>query len=1193
MLDNGYCSIDSMIVKDEWIYENPVTGVIYKNAVIPGRLLFSLISGSITLDDVEKARPVLERVYLEGELAGNRFIRVVDYSGMSDAPIAARKEYARLINRLNRENQCEPEVTYICGAGAFVKVSLRLFALVVRQRFVFSESVDEAFKRINAGVSVDDGGEVPSIPVTGNDIEELTRYLGRLLWEKNEMEEVPAALSATNPLACLRDTIDIVKNDIDELRNSDEILAKSLKESETHLRFLLERTRVLMESVQAGIVLVRKSDLVIAEANHAAARMVGSTVDEMTGARWSDMLCSPAQDFRLVENDEKETDNVEMCLRTKQGKNIPILKTVKTLILDGEEYLLESFVDVSELDSARNTLERQRENMQAIFDAAQVGMLLIDEEGNVTRVNHVMLELSGRNERELTGKQPGDAFGCTIAKFGNGCGNNHECGTCPVRAAFTAVFRTGEAVRDAEARFGMVKNGMEITYWFSTNASLLNINGKRQVLLSLSDITDRKQSEELLKKALEEAETANRLLEEQTVFTKKMATEAKKANAAKSEFLANISHEIRTPMNGIIGFTEVLRDTMLDENQRHYVEAVLNSATSLLSLINDILDFSKIEAGKLELEEVEFNLWELLGDLAAMHVLKAQKKGVELICAPDPTVPQWVRGDPGRLRQILMNLIGNALKFTDAGEVVVRVGSNKKSEDETILLFTVRDTGIGIPERKRKNLFDQFTQVDASISRKYGGTGLGLAISKKLIRMLGGKITVTSEEGKGTEFRFTLVFEKSAHESALSETEKQKFTGMNILLISGNSSRRELVNLYLKEWGIIVRTAHDADSAYQLIETSATAADTIDMVLIDPDTLKGEGENIIKRIRCTKRLESVTVVMIAGVGSFRVKDESDRLYDAYLVKPIHFQEMHAVLEKELLGKVTQGNKNPLPVQTFESKPDNVKRDNKVLLAEDNRTNQFLMQVMFKKMGLEIDVVNNGIEALAALKSTVYDIVFMDIQMPEMDGIAATKKIRELSSDVKNHYIPVIALTAHAHKRDKEICLAAGMNDYLTKPVNLAGVKKVLDKWISSGNGWIGGIRNTDEILAEQEHENAFIVFNKAAIMERLGEDEHAVKQLADKFTSDIPERIKDVKSGLLYGDCNLVATRAHAIKGAALALCAERLAAIAAEIEKDAYEGIRIKLKEKVAALEYEYTELQRELAEVIDDSQIDKGRRE
>jgi PAS domain S-box-containing protein len=576
--------------------------------------------------------------------------------------------------------------------------------------------------------------------------------------------------------------------------------------------------------------------------------------------------------------------------------------------------------------------------------------------------------------------------------------------------------------------------------------STMELEGKQVLQATVRDITERKRAES---KLLE----TNRELEAATARANEMAVQAEMASIAKSEFVANMSHEIRTPMNGVIGMTGLLLDTELNEEQRRYAETVRASGESLMSIINDILDFSKIEAGKLEMETLDFDLRALLDDFAEMMALKVHEKGLEFLCAAEPDVPAYLRGDPGRLRQVLINLVGNAVKFTHDGEVAVRASLESETGDEALVRFSVRDTGIGIPADKQDSLFHQFTQVDASTTRKYGGTGLGLAISRQLVEMMGGEIGINSEEGKGTEFWFTARFLKQSEReldktvpSNLSACSAQSgVRGARILVVDDNATNREILLGRFKAWGARPDEASDGEMGLRLLREAAQAGDPYRVAVLDMQMPGMDGEELGRAIKANAELADTRLVMMTSIGRRGDARRLDEIgFAAYLTKPVRQSDLFDSLAAVLAGETRKAKR---PIVTRHSVREMRRGNVRILLAEDNIVNQKVTLAFLKKLGLSADAMANGIEAVKALGLIPYDLVLMDCQMPEMDGYEATARIRSPQSQVLNHDIPIIAMTAHAMHGDREKCLEAGMNDYLSKPVVPQTLAEMLDKWL--------------------------------------------------------------------------------------------------------------------------------------------------
>jgi len=655
------------------------------------------------------------------------------------------------------------------------------------------------------------------------------------------------------------------------------------------------------------------------------------------------------------------------------------------------------------------TQEKNRQ-LQNITDNMGEGLYVVDKSDRITFTNPAF--------ERLVGCELGDVLGRSVSDFLQFMDDKRKVlpkAQCPSRMSMDQK----ETVRD-EKDIVVLKNQQHLTVSV-TSAPITECDSVDGAVTLLRDITARKRADLELVKA---------------------KTVAEKASRAKSEFLANMSHEIRTPMNGVIGMTDLALSTELNDEQREYLEAVKISADSLLGLINDILDFSKIEAGKLELVPMDFSLRDCVANTLITLAVSAHKKGLELLYDIPAEIPEGVIGDPGRLRQIFVNLVGNAIKFTAQGEIAVEARLESETDSDVCLQFSVTDSGIGIPADKQDKIFGAFEQADGSTTRNYGGTGLGLAVSTQLVHMMGGKIWVESEVGRGSTFRFTVHLELQSEPTGITLfQDSSNLKDLPVLVVDDNATNRRILEQMLASWNMKPVCVDHASAAIEEMKRAHERGAPFEVVLIDYMMPDIDGFRLAEQIKGDPDLKAATLIMLTSAGE---RGHAARCVEvgisAYLMKPVRQSELLETICSTLRKTTRKGRPTLLTRHVLRES----KRHLNLLLAEDQPINQKLATRLLQKMGHSVTVVENGRQALLALEKNQFDVILMDIQMPEMDGFEATAAIREREKSQEGAHVPILAMTAHAMAGDRERCLEAGMDGYVSKPINVQELTEALE-----------------------------------------------------------------------------------------------------------------------------------------------------
>jgi PAS domain S-box-containing protein len=895
-----------------------------------------------------------------------------------------------------------------------------------------------------------------------------------------------------------------------------------------------EQYRRMFEDHSAAMLLVDPRTGAVVQANGAACAFYGHGPHDSESCNITQLDPRPERDVlaQLAGALAAPRLTLECRHRLASGELRDMEIHSVPLSLRGREVLYWILHDITDRRRAEERLRESEARTRAMIDTARDSIFLKDREGRYLLVNPALCELTGFAAERLIGHRDVEFFdaetaGRIVADDARALAGEvmEETSTWPVGGRIRMLNIVKVPLRDA-------------------GGAIVGLCGIAR------DVTERERAAQALA-------DANAKLEEAVVRANELAAKAEAAARVKAEFVANMSHEIRTPMNGVIGMTGLLLDTDLTAQQRDYAQSIRSSGDSLLLLINDILDFSKIEAGKMHLEVVDFNLRTVMEETAELLAPHAHQKRIELACVTPPELPVHLRGDPGRIRQILTNLLGNAVKFTERGEVVMEAAMVRTRGEDLTVRLAVRDTGIGIPKEKQAAVFESFVQADAGTTRRHGGTGLGLTISRQLVELMGGRIGVESEPGVGSEFWVELPLRRSAATSA-ARRDPAGLHGVRTLIVDDHPVNRRILRAQLRAWRMRPEEVEGGSQALAALR-AAPGEDPFRLVLLDMQMPGMDGEETAHAIKDDPALRQVPIVLLSSAGALGAAEEMRaRGFAAWITKPVRQSQ----LLNALMGVLGAPEEEPMR-PAGDASPEGIAPlvGMRVLVAEDNAINQKVAIRILEKLGCRADAVANGAEAVDAIARIPYEAILMDCHMPEMDGYEATAELRRRESGTGRH-VPVIAMTANAMEGDREKCLEAGMDDYVAKPVKPELVREALLRWRA---------RSEERPEAEDgDPATALPALDIARLRESSGDDPSFMREILDDFRKTLGERIASLEKAAQSSDAPSARFHAHALKGASRTLGATALGEILQRIETLAASGDIAGASESVVRLHRE-----------------------
>jgi two-component system sensor histidine kinase/response regulator len=953
--------------------------------------------------------------------------------------------------------------------------------------------------------------------------------------------------------------------DITELRQTE----GALRESERRFRTFVDQS--------ADAFFLQDDSGVILDVNRQACESLGYAPAELVGK--TPHVFDPDLTPALLEElgrqlNAGETVAFESRHRRKDGSIFPVEVRGRAFREGGRVFLVSLARDTTDRKRAEEALRESEERFRGTFENAAVGIAHTDLEGRFLRVNEKLCDILGYPREELLDRRVQDItspedWATDVEQFGP-----------LLRGEVPSVSRDKRYIR---------RDGSPV--WVAVSVSLqCDATGRPLNVISVArDINHRKRLETELRQAKEVAEAANR---------------------AKDEFLANVSHEIRTPMNAILGMTELVLDTELTENQRQSLRTVQSAADNLLVILNDLLDFAKIEAGKMELAPGDFSLREAVGDTLRALAVRAHTKGLELIYQVQPDVPEAVVGDAGRLRQVLLNLVGNAIKFTERGEVVVEVkrlftddtddtdkkdkeggrpasASSVSSASSVDLFFSVRDTGIGIPHEQQARIFRAFEQEDTSTTRRYGGTGLGLTIASRLVALMGGEITVESRPGRGSTFTFTARLGLQPHQPEQSASRPPLIlNGLPVLIVDDNVTNRRILEEWLRGWQMRPAATGDGLAALDALWHQASRGEPYALVLLDAHMPDMDGLALAAQIRKRAELAATRIILLtSGEHPGDLARSRELRIDAHQLKPVQPDELLGTIYRVMCGSNSEGPPAARPATKGELT--SAAWALRILVAEDNEFNAQLLEQLLERRGHKVRLASNGREALDLASGGGFDLLLLDVHMPELDGFQVARAIRALERTAEGH-LPVIALTARSRREDREQCLAAGMDDFLSKPIQAADLWVAIDRVLRRDEG--GGMRDEGNAVPSSFIPHPSPLLTPQVLLAACGGDGAILEKLCQAFRARLPDHLKALEDALRDRDAPRLREAAHRLAGMMSAF-STAAGSVASELEDLAVQGLLEEARARVGQLEAMGRELLRVVGELSLEAVRDQAR--